>query len=62
MGKTILRILLVISHDNTAAERSLSSYPRDRYPTARAMLDTLQSIANPIPLTQPLLTGQFAFS
>ncbi|MEH1884217.1 protein kinase domain-containing protein [Nostoc sp.] len=37
-------------------DRALAYHPRDRYPTARAMLDTLQNIANPIPATQPLLT------
>ncbi|MDZ7966936.1 MAG: YARHG domain-containing protein [Nostoc sp. DedSLP03] len=37
-------------------ERAIAYHPRDRYPTARAMLDSLQSIANPIPPTQPLLT------
>jgi serine/threonine-protein kinase len=37
-------------------DRAIAYHPRDRYPTARAMLDTLQSIANPIPATQPLLT------
>ncbi|MEH2144774.1 protein kinase domain-containing protein [Nostoc sp.] len=37
-------------------DKAIAYHPRDRYPTARAMLDTLQSIANPIPPTQPLLT------
>ena len=37
-------------------DRAIAYHPRDRYPTARAMLDSLQSIANPIPSTQPLLT------
>ncbi|MEH2091595.1 protein kinase domain-containing protein [Nostoc sp.] len=37
-------------------DRAIAYHPRDRYPTARAMLDTLQSITNPIPPTQPLLT------
>ncbi|MFN6476147.1 protein kinase domain-containing protein [Nostoc sp. DedQUE07] len=37
-------------------DRAIAYHPRDRYPTARAMLDSLQSIANPIPPTQPLLT------
>ncbi|MHC5597690.1 MAG: protein kinase domain-containing protein [Nostoc sp.] len=37
-------------------DQAIAYHPRDRYPTARAMLDTLQSIANPIPPTQPLLT------
>ncbi|MEH2219742.1 MAG: YARHG domain-containing protein [Nostoc sp.] len=37
-------------------DRAIAYHPRDRYPTARAMLDTLQNIANPIPATQPLLT------
>ncbi|MDZ8053210.1 MAG: protein kinase domain-containing protein [Aulosira sp. ZfuVER01] len=35
-------------------ERAIAYHPRDRYPTARAMLDALQSIANPIPPTQPV--------
>lgn len=42
--------MLVISKPKSFSPES------DRYPTARAMLDTLQSIANPIPPTQPLLT------
>ncbi|MFN6513924.1 MAG: protein kinase domain-containing protein [Nostoc sp. CreGUA01] len=37
-------------------DRAIAYHPRDRYPTARAMLDALQSIANPIPPTQPVLT------
>ncbi|MEH2152610.1 protein kinase domain-containing protein [Nostoc sp.] len=37
-------------------DKAIAYHPRDRYPTARAMLDTLQNIANPIPPTQPLLT------
>ena len=37
-------------------DKAIAYHPRDRYSTARAMLDTLQSIANPIPPTQPLLT------
>lgn len=37
-------------------DRAIAYHPRDHYPTARAMLDSLQSIANPIPPTQPLLT------
>ncbi|QMS89017.1 YARHG domain-containing protein [Nostoc edaphicum CCNP1411] len=37
-------------------DKAIAYHPRDRYPTARAMLDALQSIANPIPPTQPLLT------
>jgi serine/threonine protein kinase, bacterial len=37
-------------------DRAIAYHPRDRYPTARAMLDTLQSITNPIPPTQPILT------
>ncbi|MEH2433743.1 MAG: YARHG domain-containing protein [Nostoc sp.] len=37
-------------------DKAIAYHPRDRYPTARAMLDTLQSIANPILPTQPLLT------
>lgn len=35
-------------------DKAIAYHPRDRYPT-RAMLDTLQSIANPIPPMQPLL-------
>ncbi|MDZ8188951.1 MAG: YARHG domain-containing protein [Nostoc sp. ChiSLP02] len=34
-------------------DRAIAYHPRDRYPTARAMLDALQ---NPIPPTQPVLT------
>ncbi|MDZ8109344.1 MAG: YARHG domain-containing protein [Nostoc sp. DedQUE12a] len=37
-------------------DRAIAYHPRDRYPTARAMLDALQSIANPILPTQPVLT------
>ncbi len=37
-------------------DQVIAYHPRDRYPSARAMLDTLQSIANPIPATQPPLT------
>ncbi|MBC1223929.1 YARHG domain-containing protein [Nostoc sp. UCD121] len=37
-------------------DKAIAYHPRDRYPTARAMLDTLQNIANPIPPTQPILT------
>ncbi|WP_443689870.1 hypothetical protein [Nostoc mirabile] len=37
-------------------DQAIAYHPRDRYPTARTMLDTLQSIANPILPTQPLLT------
>ncbi|WP_445635905.1 non-specific serine/threonine protein kinase [Nostoc sp. DSM 114161] len=37
-------------------DKAIAYHPRDRYPTARAMLDALQSIANPIPPTQPVLT------
>uniref|UniRef100_UPI000BBC59FA protein kinase domain-containing protein n=2 Tax=Calothrix sp. NIES-2100 TaxID=1954172 RepID=UPI000BBC59FA len=33
-------------------ERAIAYHPRDRYPTARAMLDALQSIASPIAPTQ----------
>ncbi|QFS46187.1 protein kinase domain-containing protein [Nostoc sphaeroides] len=43
-------------------DRAIAYHPRDRYPTARAMLDTLQSIANPIPPTQPLLTQRTVVS
>ncbi|WP_392482871.1 YARHG domain-containing protein [Nostoc sp. C110] len=39
-----------------AIDKAIAYHPRDRYPTARAMLDTLQNIANPIPPTQPILT------
>ncbi|MCG6136679.1 MAG: YARHG domain-containing protein [Nostoc sp. LLA-1] len=34
-------------------DRAIAYHPRDRFTTARAMLDALQSIANPIPPTQP---------
>ncbi|MDZ7963242.1 MAG: YARHG domain-containing protein [Aulosira sp. DedQUE10] len=34
-------------------DKAIAYHPRDRFPTARAMLDALQSIANPIPPTQP---------
>ncbi|WGV27918.1 protein kinase domain-containing protein [Halotia branconii] len=34
-------------------DKAIAYHPRDRYPSARAMLDALQSIANPIPPTQP---------
>ncbi|MFN6535253.1 MAG: protein kinase domain-containing protein [Nostoc sp. EkiNYC01] len=37
-------------------DRAIAYHPRDRYPTARAMLDALQGIVNPIPPTQPVLT------
>ncbi|WP_392531894.1 YARHG domain-containing protein [Nostoc sp. C117] len=37
-------------------DRAIAYHPRDRYPTARAMLDALQNIANPIPPTQPIFT------
>ncbi len=36
-------------------DQAIAYHPRDRYPTARAMLDALQSITNPIPPTQPLV-------
>ncbi|BAY13811.1 serine/threonine protein kinase [Calothrix sp. NIES-2098] len=39
-------------------DSAIAYHPRDRYPTARAMLDALQSIANlvnPIPPTQPFV-------
>ncbi|OUL23150.1 serine/threonine protein kinase [Nostoc sp. RF31YmG] len=36
-------------------DSAIAYHPRDRYPTARAMLDALQSIANPIPPTQPVI-------
>jgi serine/threonine protein kinase, bacterial len=35
-------------------DRAIAYHPRDRYPTARAMLDALQSIASPIAPTQPV--------
>ncbi|QLE54978.1 YARHG domain-containing protein [Nostoc sp. TCL26-01] len=34
-------------------DRAIAYHPRDRYPTARAMLDALQGTTNPIPPTQP---------
>lgn len=34
-------------------DQAIAFHPRDRYPTARAMLDALQSITNPLPPTQP---------
>jgi serine/threonine protein kinase, bacterial len=34
-------------------DKAIAYHPRDRYPTARAMLDALESISNPIPPTQP---------
>ncbi|MBD2413586.1 serine/threonine protein kinase [Nostoc calcicola FACHB-389] len=37
-------------------DRAIAYHPRDRYSTARAMLDALQGIVNPIPPTQPVLT------
>ncbi|MEH2165124.1 MAG: YARHG domain-containing protein [Nostoc sp.] len=43
-------------------DRAIAYHPRDRYPTARTMLDALQSIANPIPPTQPLLTQPIVVS
>ncbi|MBW4686253.1 MAG: YARHG domain-containing protein [Komarekiella atlantica HA4396-MV6] len=36
-------------------DKAIAYHPRDRYPTARAMLDALQSITNPIPPTQPIV-------
>ncbi|BAZ29191.1 serine/threonine protein kinase [Cylindrospermum sp. NIES-4074] len=33
-------------------DKAIAYHPRDRYPTARAMLEALQSIANPLPPTQ----------
>jgi serine/threonine protein kinase, bacterial len=33
-------------------DKALAYHPRDRYPTARAMLDALQSVTNSIPPTQ----------
>ncbi|AFZ27192.1 serine/threonine protein kinase [Cylindrospermum stagnale PCC 7417] len=37
-------------------DQAIAYHPRDRYPTARAMLDALQSITNPLPPTQPPFT------
>ncbi|WP_341524970.1 YARHG domain-containing protein [Nostoc sp. UHCC 0302] len=37
-------------------DKVIAYHPRDRYPTARAMLDALQSTTNPIPPTQPFFT------
>ncbi|MEA5505911.1 YARHG domain-containing protein [Halotia wernerae UHCC 0503] len=39
-------------------DKAIAYHPRDRYPTARAMLDALQSITIPIPPTQPHYTQQ----
>ncbi|MBD2446723.1 YARHG domain-containing protein [Nostoc sp. FACHB-152] len=36
-------------------DRAIAYHPRDRYPTARAMLDALQEVTNPIPPTQPII-------
>ncbi|MBD2438652.1 protein kinase domain-containing protein [Nostoc sp. FACHB-110] len=36
-------------------ERAIAYHPRDRYPTARAMLDALQEVTNPLPPTQPVI-------
>lgn len=36
-------------------DKAIAYHPRDRYPTARAMLDALQSRTNPIPPTQPVV-------
>ncbi|MBD6615766.1 YARHG domain-containing protein [Komarekiella sp. 'clone 1'] len=36
-------------------DKAIAYHPRDRYPTARAMLDALQSLTNPIPPTQPVV-------
>ncbi|NDJ21254.1 YARHG domain-containing protein [Nostoc sp. B(2019)] len=36
-------------------DKVIAYHPRDRYPTARAMLDALQSLTNPIPPTQPVV-------
>ncbi|HEY9800900.1 MAG TPA: YARHG domain-containing protein [Leptolyngbyaceae cyanobacterium] len=38
-------------------ERAIAYHPRDRYSTARAMLDDLQALSNPIPPTQPYFTA-----
>ncbi len=35
-------------------DRAIAYHPRDRFPTARAMLDALHPVANPIPPTQPI--------
>lgn len=45
-----------------AIDKAIAYHPRDRYPTARAMLDALQSIANPIPPTQPFLNQRTVVS
>ncbi|MBE9051990.1 YARHG domain-containing protein [Nostocales cyanobacterium LEGE 11386] len=37
-------------------DRAIAYHPRDRFASARAMLDALQSIANPIPPTQPFFS------
>ncbi|MBD2384584.1 protein kinase domain-containing protein [Cylindrospermum sp. FACHB-282] len=34
-------------------DKAIAYHPRDRYPTAKAMLDALESITNPLPPTQP---------
>lgn len=34
-------------------DKAIESHPRDRYPTARSMLDALQSASSPIPPTVP---------
>jgi serine/threonine protein kinase, bacterial len=34
-------------------DKAIAYHPRDRYPSAKAMLDALQSTANPIPPTEP---------
>nr|WP_199331170.1 YARHG domain-containing protein [Calothrix sp. FACHB-1219] len=39
-------------------DRAIAYHPRDRYPTARAMLDALQSISNSIAPTQPFYQPQ----
>ena len=38
-------------------DRAIAYHPRDRYSTARAMLDDLQGLSNPIPPTQPYFTA-----
>ncbi|AFY32318.1 YARHG domain-containing protein [Calothrix sp. PCC 7507] len=35
-------------------DRAIAYHPRDRYPTAKTMLDALQGTTNPIPPTQPV--------
>jgi serine/threonine protein kinase, bacterial len=37
-------------------DRAIAYHPRDRYVTAKVMLDALQGVVSPIPPTQPVLT------